>query len=304
MGKPLWANEDTKRYPLTADSMVQPLKKKGRLEGPFEFNSRQFAGTSRLYWVYVPHGYSRKKPPHLLVFQDGQRAINPEGSLRVPIVLDNLIAQKHIAPTLGIFITPGNTSPHYPSQLGLNNPNHRWQEYDRVNDHYARFLIDELLPEVAKRYPFSPHAQQRVIAGTSSGAAAAFIAAWFHPEAFGNVISAIGSYTSIAYEPATENAPLQPGADILPGLIRKHPIRPLRIFLQDGKQDVNNEHGNWWLANLQMLSALEWANAHADKTQTPGPRYDIRSVWGEGGHSDAHIGALLPDVLRWMLPPS
>ena len=286
-------------YPFTEDSLVQPDIKKGKLEGPFEFHSNIIPNTVRRYWIYVPNGYSKKNPPNLLVFQDGQRATNPEGSLRIPTLLDNLIHKKDIPLTLGIFVTPGNISEHYPDNLGMSNPNHRAQEYDALNDIYARFLIDELLPEVAKKYKFSSDPDKRIIGGTSSGAICAWTVAWHRPDAFRNVISLIGSYTSIGYQPATQASPLQPGGDIYPGLIRKSPIRPIKIFLQDGSNDLNNEHGNWFLANQQMLSALEWANTHANEMGDKGARYEIKHIWGDGGHSDQHGGSLMPDILRW-----
>ncbi len=289
-------------YPLTQDSLVNDRIRHGELRGPFEFHSQIFAGTVRRYWVYVPAGYRRRgsDAPNLLVFQDGQRATNPEGSLRIPTVLDNLIAKGDIPPTLGIFITPGNMSAHYPDDLGMRNPDHRAAEYDALSDAYARMLIDELLPEVARTYRFTDDPGRRVIGGTSSGAICAFTVAWHRPDAFANVISMIGSYTSIGYQPANADHGYIPGGDTYPGLIRKSPIRPMRIFLQDGSNDLNNEHGNWFLANQQMLSALQWANAHADAAQIPGPRYDINYVWGDGAHSDQHGGALLPDILRWV----
>jgi enterochelin esterase family protein len=124
--------------------------------------------------------------------------------------------------------------------------------------------------------------------------------AWQRPDAFRKVISMIGSYTSIGYQPAQNGKPLVPGGDLYPGLIRKSPLRPMKIFLQDGSNDLDNEHGNWFLANQQMLSALEWANAEAERKQTPGARYQVRHVWGDGAHSDQHGGALLPDILRWL----
>jgi len=287
-------------YPLTTDSLAQPGIARGRLEGPFEFRSHIFAATVRRYWVYVPAGYDPASPPNLLVFQDGQRATNPQGSLRVPNVLDNLIARGDIPPTLGIFITPGNLSDHYPDTLGMGNPDHRAAEYDSLSDAYARFLIGELLPEVARRWRFASDPARRAIGGTSSGAICAFTVAWNRPDAFGNVLSIIGSYTSIGYVPASAGHPLIPGGDLYPGLIRKSPIRRIRIFLQDGSNDLDNEHGNWFLANQQMLAALNWANGHADATHDAGPRYDINHVWGDGGHSDAHGGSLLPAMLRWI----
>jgi hypothetical protein len=270
------------------------------LEGPFEFRSRVFAGTVRRYWVYVPVGYDPARPPNLLVFQDGQRATNPQGSLRIPNVLDNLIAHGDIPPTLGVFITPGNLSDRYPDDLGMGNPDHRAAEYDSLSDAYARFLIGELLPEVARRWRFAADPARRAIGGTSSGAICAFTVAWRRPDAFGNVLSMIGSYTSIGYAPATAGHPMILGGDLYPGLIRKSPLRRIRIFLQDGSNDLDNEHGNWFLANQQMLAALSWANAHADAVHDPGPRYDVAHVWGDGGHSDAHGGMLLPEMLRWI----
>ena len=288
-------------YPLTADSLVQPGVAQGRLEGPFEFHAELYPATVRRYWVYVPAGYDPADPPNLLVFQDGQRATNPDGALRISTVLDNLIAHGDIPPTLGVFVTPGNLSERYPDNLGMNNPDHRAAEYDALDDTYVRMLTEELLPVIAKRWRFSDDPARRAIGGTSSGAIAAWTAAWHRPEAFGNVISFIGSYTSIGYRPAAADAPMQPGGDLYPGLIRKSPIRPIRVFLQDGSGDLDNEHGNWFLANQQMLAALNWANRHADETGDTGPRYTVRHVWGDGAHSDAHGGMLLPDVLRWIV---
>ena len=297
------ADEPTRKagdYPLTADSLAHPDVPRGRLEGPFEFRSQIIVGTVRRYWVFVPAQYDAKQPASVLVFQDGQRATNPEGSLRVPAVLENLIHRGDIPVTIGIFITPGNLSEHYPDNLGMSNPDHRAPEYDALDDRYARFLIEEMLPLVGAKYRLTVDPEQRAIGGTSSGAICAFTVAWQRPDAFRKVISMIGSYVSIGYRPAQQGQPMVPGGDLYPGLIRKNAIRPLRIFLQDGSNDLNNEHGNWFLANQQMLSSLEWANAAADRKQLPGPRYDVTHVWGDGAHSDAHGGALLPDMLRWM----
>ncbi len=289
-------------YPFTADSLVQPNVPKGKLLGPYEFHSKVIANTVRQYWIYVPTNYkaNSKAKPALLVFQDGQRATNPQGSLRVPQVLDNLIYQKVIPQTIGVFVTPGNLSEHYPNNLGMSNPDHRAPEYDALSADYAHFLIDELLPEVAKKYPYSSNPDDHIIGGTSSGAICAFTVAWHRPDVFRKVISIIGSYTSIGYVPATADKPLVPGGDIYPGLIRKSPIRPMQIYLQDGSDDLNNEHGNWFLANQQMLSSFEWANLNADKLGDKGARYKINHTWGDGTHSDQHGGSLLPEMLRWM----
>jgi hypothetical protein len=293
-------------YPLTVDSFVRPDVKKGELIGPLEFKSKLIPGnTVRRYWIYVPVGYDAKSPPNLLVWQDAQRALPMNLPLRINVVLDNLIAKKEIPPTLGLFITPGQRdADKYPDNLGSGNPNNRAQEYDALSDTYARMLLEELLPEVGKRYAFSSDPKKRAIGGTSSGAIAAFTVAWHKPEAFGNVISFIGSYTSIGYRPATATAGMLPGGDTYPGLIRRAAPKPIRIFLQDGSNDLNNQFGSWFLANQSMLSALNYANATADASNDPvrkaGPRWDVKYEWGDGAHSDAHGGWLLPGIMRWM----
>jgi len=290
-------------YVVSADALPQEGIPKGRLEGPFEFHSKIIEGTVRRYWIFVPAQYNPKKPAHVLVFQDGQRALNPNGPLRVNQVMENLIGKGQMPVTIGIFITPGNTSETYPTDLEMKNPNHRKDEYDALNDTYARFIIDEMLPEVGKKYNLTDDPEKRAIGGTSSGAIAAFTVAWQRPDMFRRVISMIGSYTSIGYVPAADGKPMIPGGDLYPTLIRKNPIKPIRIYLQDGEHDLSNEHGNWFLANQQMLSAFEYANAKADRDKVLGPRYEVEHSWGDGAHSDSHGGALLPTILKWIWEP-
>ncbi len=287
-------------YTPGPDSLPQEGVPKGKLEGPFEFKSAIIANTVRQYWVYVPAQYTGDRPANVLVFQDGQRATNPKGPLQVPQVLENLIHKKQIPITIGIFITPGHRAETYPDNLGTGNPNNRAAEYDSLTDAYARFIVEEMLPEVGKKYKLTTDPAGRAIGGTSSGAICAFTVAWHKPDQFRNVISMIGSYTSIAYRPAQDGQPMVPGGDLYPTLIRKNPIKPIKIFLQDGNSDLDNAHGNWFLANQQILAALNYANTAADAKQVPGPRYQVKHEWGDGGHSDVHGGAILPDILRWI----
>jgi enterochelin esterase family protein len=292
-------------FPLTSDSLDQPGTKRGRLIGPIEFHSRVFVGTSRQYWVYVPAYTYRKIAPNLIVFQDGHRAISSGRSLRVPTVLDNLISKAAVGPTVGVFVTPGNLSASYPDNGGPSNPDfnpdNRSAEYTSVDDRYARMLIEELLPEVRKHHPFTDDPTRRVIGGASNGAVAAWTVAWHRPDAFRNVVSIVGSYTSEGYQAASQGQSADAGASIYPTLVRKTPIKPLKIFIQGSLNDLNNEHGNWYLGNLQMVSSIDWANAAAPAFGLGAERYELRQAWGSGGHTDRQGGMLLPDVLRWML---
>jgi enterochelin esterase family protein len=288
-----------KTYDLGPDSLPQEGVPKGKLEGPFLFKSQIFTNTVRKYWVFVPAQYTPDKPACVLVFQDGQRATRTKGSLRVPQVMENLIHKKEMPVTIGIFITPGARGDEY-VEVGGGNPNNRAAEYDALGDRYARFLIDEMLPEVGKTYNLTKAPEGRAIGGTSSGAICAFTVAWERPDAFRKVISCIGSYTSIGYRPARDGEPMVTGGDLYPTLIRRAPPKPVRIFLQDGSNDIDNQFGSWFLANQQMLAAFDYANRTADQRKLVGPRYQVTHVWGEGPHSDNHGGAILPDMLRWI----
>jgi sugar lactone lactonase YvrE len=78
------------------------------------------------------------------------------------------------------------------------------------------------------------------------------------------------------------------GADRLPGLIRRTEPRPIRVFMQTGRQDLVNYAGSWYLENPRMAAALQFAGN------------DVRIELGEDGHSNRHGASILPDTLRWL----
>ncbi len=285
-------------YTVGPDALPQPGVPVGVVTRHTWNDSKLFPGTQRDYWVYVPAQYDGKRPAAVMVFQDGEGCVNPKGTIRVPTVFDNLIHRREMPVTIGIFINPGGLVGAADERARIRG--NRSLEYDTLSDRYARFLLEEILPEVGKTLRLTSDPEGRAIQGNSSGGICAFTVGWERPDAFRKVVSYIGSFTGIAYRPAEKDRPLQPGGDLYPTLIRKNAIRPLRIFLQDGSNDLDNNHGNWFLANQQMLSALLWANRNADEKKTPGPRYAVNHVWGDGGHNGKHGGAIFPDVLRWL----
>ncbi|MEQ1825862.1 MAG: alpha/beta hydrolase-fold protein [Pirellula sp.] len=267
------------KYELGEDSKKQVGVPEGRLEGPFLFRSKIIENTVRKYWISIPAQYDPSRSACVLVFQDGARSINPNGVIRVPQVLDNLIAKKKIPVTIGIYITPGQRGDEFPDSIGLGNPNNRDMEYDVLDDKYTRMLIDEILPEVGSKYNLTKEAAGRVIGGSSSGGICAFTVAWHRPDVFRNVVSFIGSFTNIH------------GGHVYPQLIRESPAKPIRIFLQDGKDDLRspaNLERDWHLQNQAMVAAFEQK------------KYDMAHVFGDGAHSDDHGGAILPEMLQWI----
>ena len=265
--------------------------------GPLFIKSQIIAGTVRRYWVYVPAQYTAAMRPTCSFFRTAA-GDQPHGRDAHQQVLENLIPKKQIPVTIGIFITPGQHGDAYPEESEPAIPTTA-PRIRLLNDPYARFIVEEILPEVGKTYSLTNDPASRAIGGSSSGGICAFTVAWHRPDQFRNVISMIGSYTSIGYCPAQDGQPMVPGGDLYPTLIRKNPIKPIKIFLQDGSADLDNVHGSWFLANQQMLAALNFANTTADAKKLPGPRYEVKYEGGDGAHPDAHGGSLLPDILRW-----
>jgi len=260
-------------YKVGSDSQKQPNVPEGKVT-KHHWSSQIFPGTERDYWIYVPAHYDAKSPACVMVFQDGEWYQDVKRDFRVPIVFDNLIHKKEMPVTIGIFINPGVVSAAEKNQKPQRN---RSFEYDTLSDQYARFLEKEILPEVGKRYNLRQDAAGRAICGISSGGICAFTVAWERPDLFSKVLSHVGSFTNIR------------GGDVYPGKVRKtKPAKPIRVFLQDGSGDLDNEYGNWPLANQQMALALKFA------------KYDYKFEYGDGGHDGKHGGAILPDSLRWL----
>jgi enterochelin esterase-like enzyme len=249
-------------YKLGPDSMRREGVPRGTVAKDV-WRSKIFPNTTRDYWIYVPAQYDGSKSACVMVFQDGGAYVSDSGDFRVPVVFDNLIHNREMPVTIGIFINPGQ-------------PNNRSFEYDTLSDQYARFLLEEILPEVGRKYKLTDDPDCRAICGISSGGICAFTVAWQRPDAFRKVLSHVGSFANIR------------GGHVYPALIRSTPKKPLRVFLQDGDKDLDNAWGNWWLANLEMESALKFKH------------YDVKFVGGTGAHSGKHGGAILPDSLRWL----
>ncbi len=258
------------QYPVHPDSVKQDGVPEGKVEGPFDWKSRIFPGTDRKYWVYVPAQYDPAKAACVMVVQDG---LNRARGWKLPTVLDNLIHKGDMPVTIGIFIDHGRVKPTRPGAQPRFN---RSFEYDSMGDRYARFLLEEILPEVGKRWNLSDDPNDRSIAGSSSGAICAFTVAWERPDEFRRVFSSVGTFVGLR------------GGNEYPVLVRKSESRPIRVFLQDGSNDLNIYAGSWWVANQDMLAALQFSG------------YDVRHDWGQGGHNGKHSTAIMPDALRWL----
>ncbi|MBS1824183.1 MAG: SMP-30/gluconolactonase/LRE family protein [Acidobacteria bacterium] len=265
------------QYLLGPDSQVQPGVPKGTVTAHVLPPGKYSPGTPHNYSIYVPAQYDASKPAPFMIFLDGSGALS--NNVRVPVVFDNLIAKRELPPMIGIFVNPGVLPPE--------NRFERVFEYDSLSDRFSSFLIDELIPAVGAKYNLSKDPNDRGISGVSTGAVGAFAAAWNRPDQFRRVLSFIGTFVAMK------------GADGLPALIRRTEPKPIRIFLQAGKNDhvVPNQPqgtfyaGSWPINNHVMYEAFQFAG------------YDANFVLGDEGHNMKHGAAIMPDALRWLWRP-
>jgi len=261
-------------YTNGPDSRPQPGVPRGTVLKFTLDDSKIFPGTRHDCWVYVPAEYTPDKPACVFVCQDGIR-------FNAPTVFDNLIYKKEMPVTIGVFVMPGIV--HAADTNAALDRFNRSYEYDGLGDNYARFLLEEVLPQVEKMtlpdgraIHLSHDGNDRCIAGASSGGICAFTVAWERPNDFRRVFSAIGTFVDLR------------GGDVYPSLVRKVEPKPIRVFLQDGSNDHNKYGGDWWMANQTLERALTFAG------------YDVNHAWGDGGHTHKQGDAIFPDVMRWL----
>src|SRR5271165_4231354 len=279
-------------------SYMQTGVPSGKLSEKILHTSKIYDGMKSEYWIYVPAQYDPKVPAALMVFQDGGWYTDREGNNPALNVIDNLIAQKKIPVLIAVFINPGDIadSPGTPTYAFVKAYSDKWHRtlkdsmrstlYDTVSDRYPRFLRDEILAEVEAKYNIRKDAYSHGITGLSSGGICSFNAAWQMPDEFSRVISWIGSFDSIQWK---EDPNVPDGGQDYPSKILHESKRNIRVWLQDGSEDLEiDKYGSWPLANLRMANALKMKD------------YDFHFSFGKGTHNSAQGAAQFPEEMVWL----
>ena len=282
---------------FTPLSYLHPGVPSGVLSEKITHVSKIYDGMKSEYWIYVPAQYKPDTPAAVMIFNDGGWYTDRNGNNPALNVIDNLIAQKKIPVMICIFINPGDISesPGTPTYNFVKAYSEKWNRtlkdsmrsalYDTVNDRYPRFLRDEILAEVGAKYNLRKDAYSHATTGLSSGGIASFNAAWQLPDVFGRVISWIGSFSAIQWKEDPANPD---GGQDYPEKILRESHRNIRVWLQDGSEDLDLRYGDWPLNNLRMANALK------------AKEYDFRFSFGKGAHNSAHGAAEFPTEMIWL----
>jgi enterochelin esterase family protein len=273
-------------YRLGPDSQPQEGVPKGEIRGPYTLPSSAYPGTQHTYWVYVPAQYDPSAASSLMIYNDGQAFMNPDGDMRAQNVMDNLIFRRELPVMIAVFINPGRRpdQPEPNAKEWGDHTTNRPTEYNSLDDKYARVIVDELMPVLYKEYNISRDPERHGIGGSSSGAIAAFTVAWERPNDFRKVLSNVGSFVDLR------------GGNAYPDIIRKSEKKPIRIFLCDGRNDLRGENPDgsynqardWFYQNVRMMQALTEKG------------YDLNYAWGINKHGQKMGGAILPEMMRWL----
>jgi iron(III)-enterobactin esterase len=239
----------------------------------------------RTITVYIPKQYKAGSKTPFIVVHDGPKL--GETDTTVPRILDHLIAQQRVPVMLAIMIQNGGGDAQG-SERGL--------EYDTVSGEFAEFIEAEVLPAVEKNYSveLTHDPEGRAVMGCSSGAAAAFTMAWFHPEWYYRVISYSGTYVNQQwpFNPDTPGGAWEYHHE----LIAQSPRKNLHIWMQVGDRDLYNPNvmrddmHDWVAANHRMAAALSAKKYHYQYVFTL-----------NSGHCDRAVRYnTLPEALEWV----
>ena len=275
-GKPFGGRNDIMAY--TPDHYLKPGTPQGKLTAKLSHTSRIYEGMQAEYWVYTPAQYQPGTPAAVMFWTDGEVHINRDSGSRALNVWDNLTHEKKIPVIIQVLVSPGTRGTERLRSV----------QYDSVDERFPRYVLEEILPEVAKTHNLRTDGYSRAIAGDSSGAICALNAAWWRPSEFSRVLLRIGSFTSIQWQRRADGLTMKDGAEIFPYLIRKSPRKNLRIWSQDGFGDLENDHGSWPATNLALANSFKIKG------------YDFKMSWGNGSHSRNGGNVEMPEEMIWL----
>ena len=271
-GKPFGGANDLAAF--GPDSYARAGVPEGKLTGPMVLESKIYPGMKANVWYYVPAQWDGQTALPVQIWNDGQQFTGARPTQwRVLETLDNLFAQKKIPLLASVFVQPGDG----PAS------NQRSVEYDTMDDTYTRYLLEEILPEVGKHVNLRQDGYSRATTGLSSGGICAFNAAFLKPGEFSRALTWIAAYFGIQ---STSAHPV--GGAEYPIVVRKEPKRNIRVWMQDGADDLENRPGSLPMANIEMANSLKMQG------------YDYHFSFGVGTHSQAQGAAQLPESLTWL----
>ncbi|WP_301430933.1 alpha/beta hydrolase [Acinetobacter baumannii] len=272
-----YLKDDIKNYNLDDSISLRNIDLVSHLEEVTIVSKKYYPNQKYITKVYIPKNKKNIERYQVLFVLDGasflQDAITPFSFPILPTI-DSLVEENKIPPTICVFIDPSSEGPGYPIYGGTGN---RSVEYDTCSSDYGSFLINEIIPELKRSLNLKNNFKNMAIMGASSGGSAAFGVSWYHTEYFNKVLTSIGSFVNIR------------GSDKYIDFVRKSEKKDIKIYIQDGRNDLNTIFGNWTIANENLASSLAYKN------------YNYFFNQGNGGHNYFALNEIFDEALIWLL---
>lgn len=215
--------------------------------------------------VYLPARFRRTASYPLLVVHDGGDFLQ-YASMKT--VLDNLIHRHDVAQTVVAFTHPGDRLEEYP-----NSPAH------------ARFLSDELLPELEGSLPLVGQRGGRCLLGSSFGGVASLSTASRRPETYGSLVLMSGSFV---FTDIGDDHGEGPAFDPVVRFMNAYRAQPRRVA--DRVHLSCGVYEDLIVHNRSMVHVFESTGMQ------------VRYVEARDGHSWENWRDRLRDALSWIYP--
>jgi enterochelin esterase-like enzyme len=227
------------------------------------FDSQVFG--RRSVGLYLPARYRRTRRYPLLVVHDGHDYLHYAS---LGTILDNLIHRREI-PDLIVALTSS------PNRLG---------EY-AGDERHARFLTEELVPNLERTLPVDARPQSRCLMGASFGAVASLTTALAHPGFYGRLLLQSGSFAFTDIGNHNHRGPLFDPIVVLMNHYRANPTAMSeRIFVSCGMYE-SLIYENRTLAPILAATGME-----------------VRYVEARDGHNWENWRDRLREGLSWLFP--
>ncbi len=224
----------------------------------------QAFGEPRPVLIYLPARYRSTRRYPLLVVHDGHDYLR-FSSLKQ--VLDNLIDALEVAPMI----------------VALVDAEDRLEEYPDHEPH-ARFLTEELVPQLERDYPLRAEPAARGLMGASFGAVASLSCAWRYPGFYGRLLLQSGSFAFTDIGKHRRGPAFDPVVKFV-NAFRANPGRPSdKVFISCGTYE------SLIYENRSMVPFL----------QTTG--MNVRYVEARDGHNWENWRDRLRVALSWLFP--
>ncbi len=254
------------------------------------FDSKYLTNTPRKVDVFLPPNYETSNQRYPVVYaQDGQDMT----AVHLKETLETLYQQNLIKPMIVVAIHASGERLSEYGTAGI--PDYQFR--GNRADAYTSMLLEEIMPEINRKYRTLTEPENTAVMGWSLGGLMAFDLAWNHPDTFGMVGAFSGSFW---WHTDNENLQTVLNSRIVHEMVRSGKKQDgLKFWFETGFLDEEDDRDSDGVIDMvqdtRELVAVLQALGYSDE--------DIRLIeLPTGRHNPSTWAEALPDFLIWAFP--